>query len=344
MTKEKLTRIAVAAIAAAVLAACSSGAQDHPQGSSDPNPIQCPSVGPGVNAEANPANTAGPNNATTAQVLAAVKAAECVTTLPDSVAASLAGDDEAGGKNRFDCNAGIEQQVKNNTYGECALGDPNGTKLMVIYGDSRAYMWGATLEGVAAKSGWKLRVFSSGGCPVPDLNFLNIETKAPFKECDAFHAQTPPIIQALHPDLVLVTSIADDRVPMADGSKPTPAQWQQGWESTLHTLAQPGTRLAMIGSFPFWDGGARCLAAHIRAVQQCSADANKVRPPYLDAEQAAASAAGALYASTMPWLCADRCEPFIAGMRVLGKGAHITQSYAVYLTGAMSEALQPAIG
>ena len=38
---------------------------------------------------------------------------------------------------------------------------------------------GATLEGVAAKHDWKLRVFRLGGCRGPDLHYANERTRAP---------------------------------------------------------------------------------------------------------------------------------------------------------------------
>jgi hypothetical protein len=107
-------------------------------------------------------------------VLEAVKAAECSSVVPDSVATSLTKTDKAEGKRPFDCAAVIRGSL------DCAYGDQNASKLMVIYGDSRAVMWSGALEVVAAKYGWKLRVWSMGGCPVPALNFLNIGQKTPF--------------------------------------------------------------------------------------------------------------------------------------------------------------------
>jgi hypothetical protein len=278
--------------------------------------------------------------------LEAVKAAECLNVLPDSVAKALTNTDAAGGKNKFECNPASDDRLAKNNFGECALGDPHGTKLMVIYGDSRAHMWAGSLEGVAARTGWKLRVFSMGACPVLDLNFLNVDTKVPFRECDGYHKNATAAIRALHPDLVIATSITG-AVPLADGSNPTSAQWQEGWTSTFKELAQPGTRFALIGSIPWWKqlvgGGSRCLAAHPNAVQECAALVADATPQDLDAEKAAANVAGATYIPTVPWICADRCEPVIAGIRVYGEGRHVTQSYAVYLSGALGEALMPVL-
>ena len=353
MKNVKTGLAAIAALAALATTACSGGATQ--QSSSSSSGVKCSST---AQPSAPPAGT----YATTAEVLHAVKAAQCLEALPEPVATALNNKDIAGGQNKFDCDSKnfTEEQVRNNNYGECTLGDQNGTKLMVVYGDSRAHMWGAALEGVAAQHGWKLKVFSLGGCPAQDLKLRDPKTKTPFTACDDWHARTPDVIKALHADLVLVTSIPWGT--LVDGTPPTPSQWQDGWTRTMGNLAQPGTKLAMIGSIGQWQNeDPSCLARHQSDVQACSEAVAKVLDgnihggslqyeegettghQALDAEKAAAADAGALYISTMPWVCADRCEPVIAGMRVFETGFHLSQHYAVYLTGALGEALQPLV-
>lgn len=372
---------AIVALAALAMTACSAAPEEESSSSSSGGrfDISNEAARAKCSSTAQPSAPPAGTYATTAQVLDAVKAAQCLKALPEPVATALNNEDPAGGQNRFDCSTNFDEtQLRYNNYGECTLGDQNGTKLMVVYGDSRAHMWGATLEGVAAQHGWKLKVFSKGGCPVQDLNFRDDQTKTPFTACDDWHARTPAVIKALHPDLVLVTSIPwgtladsnpDDEFPWyarilgwlgehllghgKNGSEPTPRQWQDGWTRTMGNLAQPGTKLAMIGSIAQW-GNAQpsCLAKHQSNIQACSDAVDKILDygngetnghQALDAEKAAAAGAGALYISTVPWVCASRCEPVIAGMRAFETGFHLSQHYAVYLTGALGEALQPLV-
>ena len=87
-------------------------------------------------------DTPSPNRsfATTAQVLDAVKAAQQLQTLPGTVAASLQKSDDGGGASGcFDRRDGqkpallqAHQPATDINYGECAYGDRNGKKLMVI--------------------------------------------------------------------------------------------------------------------------------------------------------------------------------------------------------------------
>jgi hypothetical protein len=291
---------------------------------------------------------------TTAQVLEAVKAARSINILPSSVAASLSAastaEDQAKASGRFDCKqialpadfVDFSASYNGREFGQCAAGAEHGSKLMVIYGESRAPMWAAALEGVAAEHGYKLRTFYMNGCPALDLHFMSYETHAPNIECHQFHESAATAIRNLHPDLVITTSYSTQM--LADGSQPTAAQWQDGWASTFRELTQPGTRFAMLGDIPTWEkDDAHCLAAHARAVQQCSVPMSEATSGNLDAERAAASAAGALYIPTLPWACTDRCEPVIADMRVYSNRFHFSKAYAVYLTGAVGEALLPAL-
>jgi hypothetical protein len=204
-------------------------------------------------------------------------------------------------------------------------------------------MWGAALEGIAAKNGYKLRTFLMAACSPVDLHFFSYEKHAPDVDCDQFRPTAIAAIRKLHPDLVIATGFSTHM--LADGSQPTAAQWRKGWESTLRQLAQPGTQLAMLGDIPDWEtDDAHCLAGHVMAVQKCSVPRSEGMPSgNLGAEQAAAAATATLYIPTLPWVCADRCEPVIADIRVYQDRFHFTNTYTVYLTGAVGEALQPAL-
>jgi hypothetical protein len=313
------------AVAAIVLSACSD-AHTASQGA-PPNP--------------------GQTVATTAQVLEAVKAAQNIVDLPSSVG-FLTKADWPMAQGQFDCHS-VDDVPANvvdperTVFGECASGADHGTKLMVTFGDSRAGMWGAALEEIAAKNGYQLRSFHMGACPVLDLHFFSYDKREPDEDCYQFRQSAIAAIRDLHPDLVIVTSASTHM--LADTSQPTAAQWQTGWESTLRELTQPGTRLVMFGDIPFWEkDGWRCLAGHPMAIQKCSVPKAEGLPSgNLDAERAAASAAGALYIPTLPWVCADRCEPVIADIRVYQDRWHFTNSYTKYLTGAVDQALRPAL-
>jgi hypothetical protein len=322
-----------------VLAACStSGGTDMPNYRTDR-----PTYNPNSDLTAQ-------SYATTDQVLAAVAAAQQTQVLSDVAAAQLAtygtqlrtGTFDDGPEHCFDERPTSAATIVGTTLGECAYGDPKGTKQMVVYGDSRAPMWAPTLERVAAISGWQVRVFGKDGCPAADLQYQDYATHGPYPDCDVFHLAAVDEIRKLHPQLVITVSLAGHT--LANGDMPTTSQWRDAWVSTFHKLAQPGTHVAILGALPNWDNNdARCVAAHTRDIQACSTERANAVTPLFDAERAAAAAAGALYVDTVPWVCAEKCEPVISDIVVYYNPYHFTKEYADYLSGAVADALKPAM-
>ncbi len=150
---------------------------------------------------------AQPVGAATGQVLEAVEAAQHLQHLPPSVQAGLSQNDAAMPHNGQPpgCHA-AKNPADAGQFGECDYGDPSGKKTMVIYGDYRANMWASVLQGVAVKSGWKLRIIAKHGCPVPDLQLLDPQTKTRNDTCDQFHSVGPAAVKGLHANLVIVAS------------------------------------------------------------------------------------------------------------------------------------------
>src|SRR5689334_13353210 len=181
----------------------------------------------------------GRQYATTSQVLAAVAAAQGTEVVSDAAAAhlvELSKPHKDGPEICFDEHQ-VDIKTTDTMLGQCAYGDPKGTKVMALLGDSRGPMWAATLERVAAITGWQLRVFARGGCPPADLQYQSNTTHAPDPQCDTFHAAAVEEIRKLHPQLVVTAS---NQHTLASGEKPTTDQWRDGLVSTFQQLAQPG--------------------------------------------------------------------------------------------------------
>jgi hypothetical protein len=328
MTSSMAKRLAASVVSLIAVTSCSSGIPAENSTTGTPPPLPVPSR----------------SFATGAEVIEAVQRAQNLTAVPPAVAEKLSVSDNAAPKGYFDCKqvSASENPSDASGFGQCAWGDPKGTKQMILYGDGHGSMWMAAMAGVAAKNGYKVRIFALGGCPVPDLQFWSYETKSPNTVCDQFHATAIPAIQALHPDVVVATSAWGKR--LADDTFPTNEQWQQGWESTLAKLSSTGAKVAVLGDVPAWaDSEPACLKANLQDVQKCSAPVQQAESHAVVPEQAAAATAKALYIPTTQWVCTDRCQPVIADTRVYENEYHMGQSYVVYLSGAISEALKPLL-
>lgn len=225
----------------------------------------------------------------------------------------------------------------------CVYGDANGTRTMILFGDSHAAMWLPGFDVLARRTHWKLVFLAKSGCSAPLLHFFDpFRGKYPFKECDEWHAYAINRINQTNAELLVVADEFD--TPQGAGRRQfTPAEWQHGLEKTLARVTSRRTKKVVLGDIAYLPKSApECLAAHASDVQACSAPARlAVKTDHAQAERAAASHGGATYVNVVPWFCSATCTPIIGNMVVYFDAYHITKTYATFLSGALESALRP---
>jgi len=269
-----------------------------------------------------------------AQVLAAVRTAQKLQTLPNNVEPGLTVTTDGAGVPTGKCPNTSGVMVSQG----CAYGDLSSKKVMVVYGDSHAAMWAEALRLIATRAGWRLILFALPSCPLPDLPLISEQTNVPNTQCQQFHVLAARAIKKLHPNLLVVTSESTGHT--AVGVPATPRQWQSGLVKTLASLSERGTSMVMIGDIPQWPlNDADCLAAHMNSVQSCASSPAQALSSDLQAEQRAAALSGAKYIPTTAWACAAKCEPVINNIRVYFNQYHFGAIYIKYLSGALQQLL-----
>jgi peptidoglycan/LPS O-acetylase OafA/YrhL len=271
--------------------------------------------------------------ANTATVLRAVGAAAHITSLPNPIRPSLtaANNDFGGNYANPGCSAGL-QQAKEKL---CVLGDPDGSDLMVVYGDSHALMWLPAFSGVAKAAHWRLIVLGKSDCPAPLIAVPNppgLGTPgAPYAACAAWHRWAVTMIRRLHPDL-LVISTQDLGWPAA--------AWHAGLTNLYSAVIPSSRRVIYLGSIPLLpQAGPTCLGRHPNNVQACSVPASVTRTPLTQLDRAVTAAAGAKYVDPFPWFCSSICTAVIGHYDVYLDQFHITASYGAYLQNALADSL-----
>lgn len=89
----------------------------------------------------------------------------------------------------------------------CVYGAPNGTKRVLLVGDSHAASWLPALEPIAEARGWRLEVFTKSACPFM-LGPITRNNK-PYPECRDYVENVLKSIEANPPELVLVGQYFD---------------------------------------------------------------------------------------------------------------------------------------
>jgi peptidoglycan/LPS O-acetylase OafA/YrhL len=269
---------------------------------------------------------------------AQIAAAEGIMSVPSSVRSSgYAADNSLGGTwEAPGCFAGYSQTHER----ICTLGDPSGTKLIVVYGDSHAAMWIPAFDAIAKAAKWRLVVLAKWACPANDATIGYFRAPGASTTCIAWHSWATSWINRKHPDLVIVSE-SDHFV--QPGDKPfTATGWAHGLAVLFRSLHVPRNQVVLLGTTPYPPQVAPvCLAAHPDDVVQCVTTTESAGLQFTNADKDAAAANHVRYIDTTPWFCAAVCPPIVAGHIVYDDGGdHTTVAYAEYLENVLAQALR----
>ena len=224
----------------------------------------------------------------------------------------------------------------------CYLGNPRGTRNIVLIGDSNTGNWAEALNAGLTTSNYRLVVYTYSGCPSPFLTY----SYSGWRTCTKWHNAVAPLIAALHP-AALIVATGPWKIP-ADVSA---AQWSAGYGQLFRATGTSGpqTKRILIGTSPSLpDSAPICLSRHHNP-QMCglTITQNSDYSLLLARDTANATAANAVLLASAPWLCSGAVCPVIVDSRmVYADNNHVTFVYSHYLaeviTAAVLHVLLPA--
>ncbi len=301
--------------------------------------------------------SSGPGSAS--QVAADVASSLSINTLPGNLSPSLANASKdvatVGTPSLKACNVtGVTLNPA-----KCVFGDKRGSKTMVLWGDSHAFMWFPAVNAIAKKDHWKLVALLQYGCPPADVSVWNPLTKSPYASCNIFRKNMITAINKLNPSLVIISEFFTTQAANSGGASNTitTAQWQAGLVTTLKALHTKRTKKVVIGSTvaSFSQSVAvppQCLAAEVSSIQKCTISDDATQQAQRGAELAATKATSARYINVLPWMCSSATKPASCsgivgdsgGYRVVYYSTgHITETYALWLSTVLGTALKPSL-
>lgn len=224
----------------------------------------------------------------------------------------------------------------------CVFGEvthPQST--VVLYGDSHAAAWFPALQQIADARHWRLATIVKPGCT--PLN-MKVDPQM-YPVCEKWRRAAIDEIEALHPDLVIVTSAS--RAVEADGKLLVGMQvWEQGARDTFSALARQGVKVRFIRDPPFADYDVPdCLAqAEWDGRTQCPAPlpAVALSPGVYAAEERGAQGLGNVkFIDLSDQMCGpDRCYLEVGGQIVYRDEDHLTASFTRTLGAVLFQRLR----
>jgi hypothetical protein len=218
---------------------------------------------------------------------------------------------------------------------------PTGAKpdapLMVVIGDSQAWMWSSPLVDIASQLGYRAAAVQHQGCGMADVVFPTASGGYTDQDCKAWKSAAIDWVNHQNPAAVLVASAYSEAI--------SPDKYSDGYARTLKTLSAPGRKVFVMGDVPrLAQDPPHCLAGHESSATKCATQTAKAAPA-VEQESAldAATQAHAAYVNLTPLACTpDSCPAIIGHYAAYQDQYHFTTSYAKALAPVVARALNLA--
>jgi peptidoglycan/LPS O-acetylase OafA/YrhL len=236
----------------------------------------------------------------------------------------------------------------------CMFGDPAGSRVVVLFGDSHAAHWFPALDAVARRQHWQLWFWAKSACGYADVREWLASYRREYTECSAWRRSALDRIAALpRVDLVVVGRTLSYLGQVLDGDGrlldrgAAAGVWSAGSARTFERLSSPGRhRVLLLRDVPRpgFDVPA-CLSRHDDHPAACSfpqAEHVRTDEQLLATEEPAVNRLGVRVADFTPVVCpADPCSTVSpAGAIVYRDGAHLTATFARESAGAVLAVLR----
>jgi hypothetical protein len=269
-------------------------------------------------------------------ILALAPATVSATALPSNVKPSLAdAPDDIEVISTNGCRVRI-LRIEPRT--DCLYGDVNGTKRVVLVGDSHAAHLFPPLNLLAKERHWKLVVHTKISCRFVDLPFISRELERRYYECEQWRTKVIERLQAKPPDMTIFV--------VARGLLPLPGRPEDDDPAVQgHALARlmvqiPGKHVVIVDTPTNYHDVPACLQAHQSDIEQCATDRDLAftwRHMILE-NTAIADDPGAKLVNISKQVCpvADDCQAVLNGMIVWRDFHHLTRTFAKSLQSALA--------
>lgn len=131
---------------------------------------------------------------------------------------------------------------------ECEYGEPNGEKIVVLFGDSHAAQWFPVFRRLAQEQGWRFYSWTKSSCSYVAVTPYLQKLKREYRECDWWRDEVLSRIEVMEPDLVITSGFANDWQLTTKGTiRP---DWKQGAKTTLERLNRLAKKTLVVHDNP----------------------------------------------------------------------------------------------
>lgn len=229
----------------------------------------------------------------------------------------------------------------------CPQGAADGTRTLVVVGDSHARAWIPAFEQIAERAGYRAYYLVKAHCTASFVSPSEAFTQEPWPECEDFHAWTEDRLRELAPDLVVVSSTAPTGLTTTGGTRlgtvaEMSALLSAGTAKMLETYQALTSRLVLLADVPrLTVDPSVCLSTFGARLGDCAAPADAPSSRVRDRSVELATELGVESVDPELWLCSDGLCPMIVGSTITYRDrGHLSGTRA----GELAEPLGLALG
>ncbi|HMU25995.1 MAG TPA: SGNH hydrolase domain-containing protein [Solirubrobacterales bacterium] len=223
--------------------------------------------------------------------------------------------------------------------GECAYGDTESSRNVVVFGDSHALQWTPALIGIASQRGWRLTALLHANCTAAQVSVD--------ENCDRWRENSLKRISEEKPGLVIVASnTGPNMTVVSDGTKldreAAGSSLEAGMARTFEDLKASGAEVTLMQDMAMSKDylPSECVAGHQDDPGQCTFEMD--RPPELAYDlKAARQVGGVQVIDPLPKICPGySCYPVHGRYLKFRDRFHITATYSRLLAPWLDSRLQ----
>ncbi|HEY5439206.1 MAG TPA: SGNH hydrolase domain-containing protein [Acidimicrobiales bacterium] len=209
----------------------------------------------------------------------------------------------------------------------CNYGDPNGTKTVVVFGNSHSAMWVPALAVAAKADHWKFYPVVKESCGYDTYTDV-VPGLDPRNACSSWYDWAKTVIARLHPNVLVL------------GSYTKTTYWALGERTAIAQLRPLTKRFILLSDSPWIPAPSGCFL-YMNATQgTCLRHEAPLRIAAQVKTHAIAEAMHVQYLDITPLLCdARQCPSVIDGIIPTADGSHVTPQYSAFVALALDQGI-----
>jgi peptidoglycan/LPS O-acetylase OafA/YrhL len=230
----------------------------------------------------------------------------------------------------------------------CLYGDPDGTKTLILFGDSHALQYFAPLEKLAHENKWRLIVLTKAECTPGEVPIRSMIAAREYSQCDAWREETLERIEEAGSRAMVVMSGDTAYTPFDEEGnelvgKEGSEALEAGYTKTLDRIHKAGLQVTVIRDTPASASDVpSCVSEDLQNLDKCAF--KRVHDWDLEFDVRAAKAAPfAHLIDITDEICpSDLCRAVIGNALVYRDKSHLTATFARTLSPWIGEGIKEA--